>query len=262
MASVIINYCSNEKEFIEPILKECLKFTKDIIVSYGSHLYDGTPEDINHILKLEYKFPLVKFVKYDVDTSIDLKKQRGVNMRPTAYWHNLARWTAVNKLPDRAEWVFVLDVDEIPDGDVVADWLSHALPILKQDECYKLANYWYFKDPTNRARTLEDSVLLIHKKHLTEDNIFHDFERDGLIALSKCKLKRQVKGPGQTVLAHHMSWVRSRKALEHKIRHWGHSNEYDNPQKLIDYIFKDNNVNDIIHNYEYDKVANRFNIQI
>jgi hypothetical protein len=262
MAAVIVNYCSNEKEFIETFLKEAQKFTNEIIVSYGSHLYDGTPENFDEILKLENCFPLVKFVQYNVDLSLDLTKQKGVHQRPTAYWHNLARWTAVQKLSERTRWVFVLDVDEIPDGDAVAQWLSRALPLLKDNECYKLANYWYFKHPTNRAQTLEDSVLLIHRKYLTETNLFHDYERDGLIHLSQCMLKRQIKGINDKIMFHHYSWCRNRKSLEHKIKHWGHSNEYEHVDRLVEYIFKDDNVNDVIHRYTYDKVDNRFGIQI
>ena len=164
----------------------------------------------------------------------------------------------------KKEWVFILDCDEIPEGRLVKEWLEKALLVLKPSECYKIANYWYFKDPTNQSTTLEDSVLLIHHSHLTEANIFGDFERDHLIPASGCLLRRQVYGLQNAVLFHHYSWVRPRAALEHKIRTWGHSSDaqFLDPQKLIDHIFKDDNVNDIVHRYSYNKVYNKFNIKL
>lgn len=266
MASVVINYCSNEQIFIDAILSECLEFSDDIVVSYGSNLYDGQPEDRDHIRKISLKYPTIKFVEYQVDTSIDLQNQRGVRSRPTAYWHNLARWTGINALnpQQKAGWVFLIDADEIPEGRLVREWLATTLRYLNPDACYKIASYWYFKEATNRARTLEDSILLIHRSKLTLETIFGDGERDHTIVSSRCTLYRQIKYKDEDgnhrVLWHHYSWVRSRAGLLHKIQNWGHSNEYADPHKIISYIFKDDQVNDVIHGYSYDQVSNRHNI--
>jgi len=262
--SVIINYCSNESCFIHAILQECQKFTNEIIVSYGSHLYDGTPEDTDHIDKLRFTYPTVTFVEYNVNPNLSPSEMKGITHRPSAYWHNVARLTAVNALKDRNRWVFVLDADEIPEGDHVRKWLvvmHNMVGAFAQNECYKLATYWYFKDPTNQAMTLEDSILLIHASHLTENNIMGDFERDHLIAASKTLLKRQVRGLEGKVLFHHFSWCRPRVALEHKIRHWGHNHEYD-ADTVIREIYKNDDVNDIIHRYKYTKVPNEFNLKM
>jgi hypothetical protein len=262
MASVIINYCSNERIFIDAILIECLKFSDDIVVSYGSHLYDGIQEDITHINEYKIKYPTIQFVEYNVDLTLNLNKQKGVVNRPTAYWHNLARFTGVKALKNK-EWVFVIDCDEIPEGDNVKIWLVNALPLLKEEECYKIANYWYFKDPTNQSTTLEDSVLLIHYKHLTEDNIFGDWERDHLIPSSKCKLLRQVVGIDRKPMFHHYSWYRTKEGLKHKLITWGHSNDIFKDidiDKVIEYIYHNDEVNDILHGYTYNKVVNIFKI--
>lgn len=263
MVSVVINYCSNEKIFIDALLIQCLKFSDDIVVSYGSHLYDGSPEDINHINEYIKKYNTVKFVEYNVDINLDLMKQKGVNKRPIAYLHNLARWIGICSLKDKGKgtWVYIIDCDEIPEGDNVKKWLSET--ILDKKYCYKMANYWYFKSPQNQALTIEDSVLLIHSDYLTSDNIFGDMERDYLIPASKCILKRQIMGLNNKPLFHHFSWYRSKKGLKHKISSWGHKNDIFkdiDTDLLIDYIYKDDNVNDIIHRYEYNKVDNIFNI--
>jgi hypothetical protein len=235
-------------------------FSDDIVVSHGNRLYDGTPEDIEHIHECKRKFPSVKFVEYDVDMKLDLNVQKGVQTRPAAYWHNLARWTAVKALEKR-EWVFVIDADEIPEGLSVKRWLETVR--LDERECYKIATFWYFKETVNQASMLEDSILLIHHKHLTDSNIFGDYERDHLIHASGCKLNRLTKGVGGEILWKHYSWVRPRHALLHKIKNWGHSSDiFKNvdAEKLVDYIFRNSNVNDVVHGYSYKTVPNRHNI--
>lgn len=264
MTSVVINYCSNEAPFLDCIIKQCLKFTDDIVISYGSHLYDGTPENHLYIELCKEKYPEVTFVCYNVDINEDLTTKKGVKNRPTAYWHNLARWTGIQALKKK-EWVFIIDGDEVPEGALVKIWLEKAMNIFKEDECYKIATFWYFKDPTNRAKTLEDSILLMHYKHLTEDNIFGDYERDHLIPASKCALQRNIMGINKAILWHHFSFVRPKHILERKLRTWGHSNDIfkgANIEKIIEDIYKDDNVNDIVHNYQYEKVYNKFNIVI
>jgi hypothetical protein len=260
--SVMINYCSNERAFIDALLTQCLIFSSDIVVSYGSHLYDGAPEDLDHIAQCQSAFPTVKFVSYPVDITLDLNLRAGVNNRPTAYWHNLARWTAYQALTNK-EWAFVIDADEIPDGMLVAQWLERVFPLLKKNECYKMANYWYFKDPMNRAETLEDSVLLIHAAHINKETVFGDNERDHLLRESGCKPLRRVRGRHNEVLWNHFSWCRSRKGMEHKIRNWAHSNDlFKNADvaKVVAFIFQDDNVNDVVHRYSYTKVPNKFNL--
>lgn len=260
MASVIINYCSNEKIFLDALLIECSKFSKDIVVSYGSKLYDGSLEDLEHIQEYASKYKDVRFVQYEVNLDLDLKVQIGVVNRPTAFWHNLARYTAVQSLKNK-EWVFVIDCDEIPSGDDVKEWLSKT--VLNKECSYKMANYWYFKYPTNQAKTFEDSVLLIHSDHLTAKNIFGDLERDYLIPASGTKLNRMTVGSNKLPMWHHYSWTRSKESLAHKIKNWAHSNDIfknTDVDKLIEFIYHNDDVNDVIHHYQYNKVENTFNI--
>jgi hypothetical protein len=260
MASVVINYCSNERIFLDAILQESMKFSEDIVVSYGSHLYDGTPEDIEHIIQYKNKYNRINFIEYPVDISLDISKRKGVVNRPTSFWHNMARWKGIQALKNN-EWVFIIDCDEIPEGNRISEFLS--FDILHENECYKFSNYWYFKSPENRAVTIEDSVLLMHYKYLTEDNIFGDNERDYLIPVSGAKLHRNIMGADDKPLFHHFSWVRTKEGLKHKISSWGHANDIFkgvDVDALIEYIYKDNNVNDIIHRYKYIKVDNIFNI--
>jgi hypothetical protein len=263
-AAVIINYCSNERNFIGPLLTQCSLFSKDIIVSYGSHFYDGKEEDQQHFKSLIQEYPDVKFVSYQVD--LNETERPGVEKRATAYWHNLARWTAINALSETSPpWVFVIDADEIPEGTLVKTWLDNIADDLNPECCYKMACYWYFKLPENQATTLEDSILLIHKRHLLiKDNIFGDNERDHLIKHSKSRLLRTVKDLNGSVMWHHYSFVRSKEGLIRKLSTWAHVNDlFKNvdPTKFVEFIFQDDKVNDIVHRYEYKKVANKFNLK-
>lgn len=257
--AIIINFCSNESEFIKPLLKECSIFASQIVVSYGDKLYNGEPDDISTIIsECQSIYPSVEFVEYKVDINLPQKDKKGVVTRPTAYWHNLARWTAIKKLRNDIEWVFVCDADEVPDGNKVYKWLNSKT--LSDKECYKIGTYWYFKLPIYRATTLEDSILLMNKKYLTEDNIFGDLERDYLITASGCDLVRMNLGLDGKPMWHHYSFVRSKEQFKKKMMTWGHKDDMFkgvDTDKFVEYIFRNSAINDIVHNYQYEIVENR-----
>jgi hypothetical protein len=250
--------------FIHALLEECGKFSDDIVVSYGSHFYNGESEDIIHMQELASKYSTVQFVKYNVDVALATSERRGVHKRPTAYWHNLARWVGICALK-RHDWVYLIDADEIPEGECVRQWLSDVGRDLNTDCCYKNACYWYFKSPENQATSLEDSVLLIHYKHLTEENIFGDNERDHLIQSCGSKLLRQVKDLSGRVMWHHFSFVRGVDGLRLKLSSWAHTNDmFSNVDvnAFVAYVYRNDEVNDIVHGYSYKKVPNRFNLVV
>lgn len=261
MVGVVINYSSLEQMFVDAVLRECSKFTHDIVVSYGDRLYNGVPEDTSFVTQyLRRKYPYVKFIEYKVNVAQDMFKLPGVVKRPTAYWCNLARWNGVQALP-HVEWFFFIDADEIPEGDRVREWLQHAT--LDPSYCYKFANYWYFKDVSHQSTTFEDSILFAHKKHLTETSIFHDNERDGILEVCGAPQRRMVHGNDQLPMFHHFSWVRTKQGLAKKLATWAHRDDIfkDAPiDKIVEYIYKDDNVNDIVHNYTYRTVDNTFRI--
>jgi len=257
--SVVINYCSLEREFLSICIRECLQFSDDIVVSYGSHFYDGTIEDHDHINQEILNNQNIRFVKYEVDATIDLTKQRGVKTRPHAYWHNLARWSGLKSIK-RNGWILFLDVDEIPDGKRVKDWIDNSL--LDDDATYSLVNYWYFKSPNYRATEWEDSAKVANIKNINEQTIFSDYERDHLQNTAGIKTAKNVLGIDALPLIHHYSWVRSQSVLLKKISSWGHKDQVEDPMGYVNYIFKNNNINETIHNYSYEYVHNKFSIMI
>jgi hypothetical protein len=260
---VIINFCSNEKCFLDSLIKECSHFANEIVISYGDILYNGDHEDLGFLEIYKSLYPHVKFVQYHVDLSKPHSEMRGVINRPTAYWHNLARDTAVKALSRDIEWVFVIDADEIPDGMRVKEWLNFTK--LNSSCCYKIATYWYFKLPIFQAKTFEDSILLIHKKHLTENNLYGDFERDFTIVNSGAILQRMNMGLDGKPLWHHYSWSRSKDGIRKKVSSWAHANDIFkgvNVEDVINYIYKNDGVNDFVHGYDYNIVDNKFGIEL
>jgi tetratricopeptide (TPR) repeat protein len=257
--SVVINYCSLEREFLSICIRECLKFSDDIVVSYGSHFYDGTIEDHEHIKQEILNNQNIRFVKYEVDASIDLTKQRGVETRPHAYWHNLARWNGINAIK-RNDWILFLDVDEIPDGERLKAWSEEVQ--LEQDANYSLANYWYFKSPNYQATEWEETTKIIYSKNITEDSVFGDFERDHLQNTAGKKTAHFVHGLDGLPMIHHFSWVRKKEVLLRKIKSWGHKDQIADPINYVESIFKNKNINDSVHNYKYKYVHNQFGVKI
>lgn len=260
---VIINFCSNEQCFLKPLLEQCSLFANEIVVSYGDMLYNGEKEDLSFIKSFKTEFTHVKFVEYKVDLTKPKDEMKGVLHRPIAYWHNLARFTAVNALSSYVDWVFVIDADEIPEGLKVKEWLDCVA--LDPGCCYKIATYWYFKLPIYQAKTYEDSILLIHTKHLTADNIFGDFERDFTIQNSSTVLQRMNMGLDGKPLWSHYSWCRTKDGIRKKVTSWAHANDIFkgvNVDDIVNYMFKDNGVNDFVHRYDYEVVENRFGIQL
>lgn len=257
---VVINFCSNERAFLPAVLRECSKFSKHISVAYGSHMYDGVPEEVDDIVgDMRAQYPSVKFVDYKFDPAkTDMK---GVIKRPTAYWCNLARWIGFEAIQDNVEYVIFIDADEIPEGDVMCRWLKNYT--LSPNYTYKLSNYWYFKSVHNQATSYEDSILLVHKSHLTEKSIFHDDERDGIIKMANIPLKRNIKSHNNAPMWHHYSWVRTREGIAKKLRTSTHRDDlFKNAdvESILDHMYKNEAVNDFVHNYTYIRVDNFFDV--
>ena len=257
--AVIVNYCSLEREFLPKVLAECAHFASEIVVSVGTHLYNGTPEDPEHLEALRAQHTGVRFAQYQVEAHIDLTAQKGVEHRPHAYWPNVARWTGVQAL-DEPQWVLFLDADEIPDGPRMRAWLEQTH--LDFNCCYHLANYWYFKSPNNQALTWEQTTILIHRNKFAEEHIFSDRERDSLGFVPGIKNAENVTGLDSLPLIHHLSWVRSESVLLTKINTWSHRDQISDPVKYVKHIFSDSSINDIVHKYRYRYVYNKFQIYI
>lgn len=265
MISILINYCSNERPFIVPLLQQCMLIENaQIIVSVGSHMYDMTPEDPVDLQKLKDQFPSVSFVSYQVDQTCPSPPRNPLTQRPHAFWHNIARITAWKE--STQPWILFLDADEIPDGARLNEWVKTILPNIPTHVGYKLANYWYFREPIYQATVMEDTPVLIHRSRIIQpyDHValMTDNERDGILHVTQTPCVRHVLDTEEVPLIHHFSWVRSKQALIQKVKTWGHQNDMDWKSLIEKEFSRPFSGKDFVHGYSYRTVPNRFQIRL
>jgi hypothetical protein len=224
----VVSYCSNERSYIDALLQNALTFSEGVYVSVGARLYTGEPEHADHLTSLQKRHPSVRFIWYAVEPD---------ELADPIPLHNKARQVGVSAaVAEHGSdvWVLLIDGDEVPEGQRVLEWWSHARSILQKDMVLKLANYWLFLDPRLVAEQIEDSVLIAHASVLTDRALGDRRERDGIYSPDSegphepVRLMRRVHGLDGKPMFWHFSWVRpSREALKAKCKNWGHKNDKD-----------------------------------
>lgn len=262
--AVVISYCSNDRIFIDAMLRECQKIgARQVIVSVGDHTYDMEDEDIAHIEDVARRHPWVRFVLYPVYRLTEI--QNPLMNRKTAYWHNMARIQACKQLTPEIEWVLFLDADEIPEGDRFREWYVETRGSRLQ-KIYKLANYYYFREPCLQATTWEDSIMLVPRAACCYAILMNELERDGIPIITGLSCERNIVHHRVNLpMFHHYSWVRSKDAMLKKVRNWAHKDDTDWETKIEQEFSKDFDTTsdvDFVHGYKYVKVPNWFGILI
>lgn len=241
MISVVISYCSNDKEFIEPLLTQCRIFSDDIIVVSTNHFLDGSVDvDLEDLSR-----DGVKHIIYPWEE----------NKQPK-YWHNHNRYVGLKSAHE--SFVLFLDADEIPDGKKMLEFLETGL--FRSTPVISFECYWYFREPVFRALTTERCGVLYNRGYLTEELIYHPMERWSF-EMTQIPRIDMFKFNGEVIM-HHYSWARTKEQMLKKVKSWAHQG--DKPWiKLIEeefeYPFKGR---DFVHNYKFTDVENTFNIDI
>jgi hypothetical protein len=238
-----------EKRFIRKMLTECKKITDDITVMHGTHLMNGDDEDLPFITDVCNEF------------EVNRATVAWTNFIPARTYHNSFRWYGLKESGTQHDMVLFLDADEIIDGDLFVQWWKANSRMLSQYPAYAFEAYWYFREPIYRATTTEHAGLLIHKKEITEQNIYNDMQRWGI-----APLKPHVMAPGGIPMIHHYSWVRTKEEMIIKIRNWGDkhvtlacgkaamgciSDVHESFETPIDENFRD-----FVHGYSFTTVSN------
>jgi hypothetical protein len=278
----IINSNVSDLKFLRAGLAEFASAFAHIVVALGNDAWDGTPEDSNAIDEFcawsasQAPYPeRLSVVTYDVnDASMD--KQMRQRVSPPMYWEAHARRLALTSLYDKfglnvisTSLVMLLDSDEIVEAAgllrfvEVSDW--------SRLQAVKLANYWYWRLPTLRAKAYtEDSVVLVQGRHLGMDGavLFSDLGRHGVVAhvealCGRDAVARQARGPDGRPIVHHYSWVRTREEMLVKVSVWGHCNDRPDWKTLVekefDTPFKGT---DFLRGLTYERVPNQFGIEL
>jgi hypothetical protein len=255
--ATIINFCSNESRFLGPCIEQARAFSQQIIIPVCDHFFDGTVENRALLEQIYRAFPDCLFVEYPY-VPAEIPRRIFKEITPGHFWHSCSRLIGCAFVEPFIEGVLFLDADEIPEGEKFAEWLNSCG--YHQHTVIRFANYWYFREPTNRALTLHDSIVLARKKALTPELILQNEERDALYDLLPGPKRRQVTGGDGAPMFHHYSWVRTHEEMIKKVQSWSRKGEC-NWIELVNQEFSGPmRETDFVYGYKYESVQPRFEL--
>jgi hypothetical protein len=257
--AAIINFCSNESRFIGPCLEQALLFAKQVIVPVCDHFFDGTVENRALLEQVYRAYPDCLFVEYPFIPA-EIPRRIFKDITPAHFWHSCSRLIGASFLNDSIEGVLFLDADEIPDGAKFAEWLE--ISDYHHHSVMKMANYWYFREPSHQALSWEDSVVLVQSRSITPELILHQEERNAIYDLLPGPKRRHVTASDGQPMFHHYSWVRTKNEMLKKVQSWGHKADR-NWVELVNQEFQAPfRGTDFVHGYKYKLVKPSFNLQM
>ena len=245
----VLLYSTMDYRWLDLCLQNITKVSNEVIISMCDHYWNGDPENqelLEKSIEVIKKYPTVKFATF--------KWEPGHN---TFYWENITRILSTLEVSDENDWILYLDTDEIVDPDKFLDWVDS-----KQYEQYdsiKLCNYWYFRDMCYRAKTYEDSVVLVRKHVITNgsDTIINPNISVGRQqcheALNVRKI-RSVTGLDGKPMIHHYSWVRTKEEMLKKVSTWGHNEDRNWTDMVEEEFSRPFNGKCFVNNYEFETI--------
>lgn len=257
---------ADDLHFLEATLRECVDVFSQIVVATGTKLWNEEDADdvdaIERFKRAHAHMTNVTFISYDPPHD---KIPFMANMvKPSMYWEAHARWKALEQLIPSCEYVMFLDSDEVIDGKKFASWLD--TEEYKHFDVMKLANYWYWREPTLRARGyIEDSVVLARITSFNPLILFSNMGRHGVYEGCKTKEEKKARNVMSTdngaPMVHHFSWVRDEQAMMRKVKNWGHRDDMTDWFSLVKREFsRDFNGTDFVKNLSYDEVPDVFHL--
>ena len=265
--------------FLRPALREYTRSDErlfdGISIAVGNQRWDGIAEDAEELERLcadcaACDADLVVVTRYDVPADRD--PARAACVKPEMYWEAHARHTALQALRQRwgaeavaAARVLFLDSDEVLDAGKFRAFAECA--DARGLDAAKLANYWYWREPTLRARAFfEDSAILVRGGRISDDALYSDLGRHGLFAhvqQAGGAVARAVRGLDGRPMLHHYSWVRTREAMLRKVAAWGHRSDREDWAELVEREFSGPfRGTDFLKGLTYERVPNHFGIDL
>ena len=257
--ATIVNFCSNESRFIRATLEQAMLFSHQVIIPVSDHFFDGAPENRPLLEKIYTAFPSCLFVEYPfVPKKIPKKIWKKID--PAHFWHSVSRLIGYCFLEEEIEAVLFLDADEVPEGKRFTEWLDCS--DYRHHTALKLANYWYFREPSNQALRMEDSIVLAQKRALELEILLHEEERDAIYNLLPGPKRRHVTGSDGKPMFHHYSWVRTREEMLKKVAAWGHKKDRDWVALVNEEFAAPFRGTDFVHGYTYQSVEPFFELDL
>ena len=223
------------------MIEQCKIFADEIIVVSCSRFFNGEED-----LELEDLNPLgVIHHVFDFLPDKDIK-----------YHHNYARFKGLEI--SSKDFVLFLDADEIPDGNLMDNYLRET--DLNNNTLINFKCHWYFREATYRARNNEICGLFAHRSVLTENLFFTPLERWSYKLYNIPSMENS--DYNGLIIMHHFSWVKTKSQMLKKVSTWGHHSD-KNWNHLIEKEFEsDFSGFDFVHGYRFDTVSNIFNIEV
>lgn len=257
--ATVINFCTNEARFLRACIEECRLFSRQILIPVCDHFHDGAEENRRLLEQIYRSFPDCYFLEYPfVPKGISTKVFRDIS--PAHFWHSASRAIACRFLSEEIERVLFLDADEVPEGEKFLTWIFES--DYAQHTVQKLANYWYFREPTYRAEAWEDSIVFARKRALNLPLLLHDEERNAIYDLLPNPKRRKVVGSDRQPMFHHFSWVRTKEEMLRKTEKWGHRSDRDWKGLIEAEFFAPFSGKDFIHGYRYLECSPLFGISL
>lgn len=244
----VIQYCSTEQDLVDDCVTQASAACDQVYLVVLTHFFTGDPDPDAWVKarNLAHRFKNVKPVL------VQWKHMPGA---PPLFWHHEARLMGYSM--GNNPWVLFLDADEVicDSNQFRTWWAKMASDSQNRMTAYKLANYWYFLSKKRRAKTLEDSVVLVKRNslHLSHFRSYAADRENYFYASPEARRRTMVLGDDGKPMLDHFSWVRSKDTLLTKTKTWGHRAEKDWP-KLIETAFASDILTtpDFVHGYEYE----------
>jgi hypothetical protein len=246
----VVSFSANEYKFLAPCLKELRAFCDQIVVSYGDHLYDGTPEDLALIEMVRQEHPDVQFVRFSYDPQF---KSLG-----TMFWGGFQRVAGLQALNPSIEFVLIADVDEIIESGPFIKLLQESN--YRNYNLMGFVSYWYFGTASNQATQLEQGPIMAKRSILKLGWLVTPADR-GILEAIIPDPKIKMVTYGEKPIVHHYSWVRTKEEMLRKVKSWGH-NQDRNWVRLVERHFAlpesrrlGPEAKDFVHGYSYRTVT-------
>lgn len=204
----VINYSSYHNAFIDQVVKEA-KMVSDyvVVVSYDC-FFDGQRD--------------MGLRTTNADDHVILRYIPGRDQ-----WHHESdqRRLGYQALSSHYDFIFFIDSDEVLESKVVNQWLD----TIEEDNDYKLAHFWYYRDTCYRADVAEEGAVLVSTNSLESADWYHYLQRGGF-----SKRWHHMAAFGNKVLGHHYSWAGTKEMMLRKVQTWGHRDDRQDWAQMVE----------------------------
>lgn len=249
----VILYCSNDKKFFEPCIRNLLTCGITCNVVAYDHFYMGEPEDMEHLNRARRYFRFHENFKWVV-----LPWKPG---KTSLYWEAYGRWYATTAtVSSDADYILYIDIDEILDYVNFIDWFYDSHQTFTS---IKLKQYVYWITPRHRLKVFLYNTILCKASYAKSlpfkaDARLQYWNNTNLISrwLGKLGLNPFFKIYRGTSFIHHYTGARSLAEMRKKAVNWSHNTDYTVDQMAATMEIKDGKIN----TYDFEIVDNKFNL--